>query len=248
VSTIDYYKAAFERSFSSGLDWALAQGLLLTLLFAFGLLVVAIFYTSFRWIRRRHSRAEAMSQIATAIKDFVLAAIAGTVVVLLVLFVIFFVQDAPQQMAILQRQIDGAKTDGAKSINDLQGQISAANGEITQLSEAVRLLHKQIANGIRAVQLTPLNEEKDGTFGNRIVLQFANGTDITVLRLLFNSCPQNVVPSTPGRASILMADMSCTDGVEAIKISSPSLNVFYPLLITTQSDRPLALLGVAYGD
>jgi hypothetical protein len=95
-----YYQGAISRSWWAAWDWATKQGILLTWSLAAAVLFCAIVFTAFRALRRYHSWSQAMSEVRTAIMDFVLSAIAGTAVLFAALFGVFFVSDAPEQIQV----------------------------------------------------------------------------------------------------------------------------------------------------
>lgn len=89
-----YYGHAFTRSWYSAWDWATGQGIYLTWLFALGVVIAAAIYAAVRAWRKHHSWSQAVSDVRKALGDFVMAAFGGTVVVLVLLFVVFFIRDA----------------------------------------------------------------------------------------------------------------------------------------------------------
>jgi hypothetical protein len=97
MSITDYYFAASVRSFWAGWEWASGQGILLGILegistIIFAMVIVIIFH------RRRPS---ARYRLLRAVRDIV-----GVVLVLLgILFFVFFIQDAPNQIRIRDEKI-----------------------------------------------------------------------------------------------------------------------------------------------
>jgi hypothetical protein len=109
MSIGSYYAEAIPRAFLAGWDWMLSEGILLTLLLAFALLVWAIGFASFRAFGRRHSWADAMTEVRKAARDFGIAGIAATGLALAILFVVFFVRDAPTQLLKASDEIQTLK-------------------------------------------------------------------------------------------------------------------------------------------
>ena len=78
----------------AALDWAIKQGLLLTILLGIGAVICAvIIYAAIRVLRRSHSLPAAMNRVWRAIADFLIAGVGAVVIVLLGLFVWFFIRE-----------------------------------------------------------------------------------------------------------------------------------------------------------
>jgi hypothetical protein len=106
VSLVSYYGTAIPRSFWAGWDWAIAQGLLLTIFLGLGAVVCGSLFAVIRAMRRSHSWADAMESVWRLIADFFLAGIGAIVAGLISLFVYFFIQDAPQQISALTKRVE----------------------------------------------------------------------------------------------------------------------------------------------
>jgi hypothetical protein len=263
------YWDAIPRAFSHGRGWAEGQGIWLTIWLSLSAAVVELPRAAARFWRQRAERRAfvtlapprprpvAERWVRAAIEGSI--AIGGGVIVLLVIvFIWFVVQDGPNQVNALQRQIDQLKADNhdvlAKSdmdhksaISGLESQIAEANAKIALLTRTVTALRAEIGDKLRIIWLEPLNILKvDSSFENNILIQFASETQVTVINISFDKCPQNIKLSTPGRTTTLSAIASCLAGMATIKIDRPVLNSFYPLLVRTQSPGPITPLGVSY--
>jgi hypothetical protein len=111
MSVAEYYRLAVSRSFSAAINWARNQGILLTLLFATPALAFGVGFAALRALHKRHTWHDAMSAVKEAFMDFVFATVTVAAVAMLILFVIFFVQDAPQQVSNLQDKLTQSLTD-----------------------------------------------------------------------------------------------------------------------------------------
>ena len=141
-----YYWAAIPRAFWSAWEWAIGQGLLLTILLALALLVCATAYALMRVLRRRHSWDHAMEEVGRALRDFLVAGLAASAVALLILFGIFFVRDAPTELGKLQTEVAGWK----KAWED------QAQKDATELSKLrLTLSGAEIAYGVSVVKIEP---------------------------------------------------------------------------------------------
>src|ERR1700730_8190470 len=118
---LQYYSAAIPRAFYAAIEWAFSQGWILSLLLGLG----ATFFTALRAARRHHTWGDAMKDIRTAITDFAVAFVGATVVVLVFLFVVFFVKDAPNQFTIVNDKIKTL----TKENNSLRAQLTAQNSK-----------------------------------------------------------------------------------------------------------------------
>jgi hypothetical protein len=98
ISLGSYYGAAISRSFAAGWDWAIGQGLTLTILLGIGAVVCASLYAVIRAFRRSHSWTDAMNSVGKAIRDFLVAGVGAVIVMLVIMFGWFFVRDAPEQL------------------------------------------------------------------------------------------------------------------------------------------------------
>ena len=105
-----YYAEAIPRAFWAAWDWMLGQGILLTILLAFTLVVSASGFAIYRACRRQHSWADARKVVGHAIKDFGIAGLAATALALIIVFCIFFIIDAPHQLELANQQITKLKT------------------------------------------------------------------------------------------------------------------------------------------
>jgi hypothetical protein len=96
---IQYYQDAIVRSFGAALEWAVGQGLYLTIAFFVATFVVSVGRALWRnW-------PHVMTAFRAAIKDFLSTAALTTIVAVGLLFVVFFVLDAPNQANILNQKV-----------------------------------------------------------------------------------------------------------------------------------------------
>jgi len=93
-----------------------------------------------------------MSEVRTAITDFVLSAIAGTAVLFLALFGSFFVRDAPEQISLLEQKIKSQEANHAKITDQLKTQISSLQSKLGDKQNNERLeqvrMHSERINAI----------------------------------------------------------------------------------------------------
>lgn len=102
---IAYYKESIPRIFWASWDWAIGQGLSLTVVLAVALpLFVIVFEVVCAW-RRYKTWAEAKKHIRSAVGRFLREIIVIIIVAPTILFVIFFIQDAPNQIRIRDEKI-----------------------------------------------------------------------------------------------------------------------------------------------
>jgi hypothetical protein len=104
-SILSYYEIAIPRAFWAGWDWAIGQGLLLTILLGIGSVICASLYAVIRSMKRSLSWSDAMNHVGQAVADFLIAGFGAIVIVMMFLFVIFFVRDAPNQLANAKDEI-----------------------------------------------------------------------------------------------------------------------------------------------
>jgi hypothetical protein len=144
VTVFSYYRLAITRAFWEAWDWAVGQGLYLTILLAIGLLIIAVVYSTLQALRRVHSWADVMSDIGHAITDFFTASIVAAVIALLIVFIVFFIKDAPSQVsqaniriAELENRLKTVAGDKRAALADLQDrkdrELAQARAEINEL-------------------------------------------------------------------------------------------------------------------
>jgi hypothetical protein len=105
-----YYGAAIPRAFAAGWDWAIGQGLLLTFLLSVSAVICASLYAVIRGMRRSYSWSDARKRVWRAIVDFVIGGFGAIVIGLTFLFVVFFIRDAPNQLATAHKEITNWQT------------------------------------------------------------------------------------------------------------------------------------------
>ena len=137
-----YYVAAISRSWIAGWDWATGQGIILTWSLAGAVLVLSVCFAAVKAIRKHHSWRDAFNDARRAVQDFLLAMVVSSILVLVSLFVVFFVKDAPTQMALAKQAIELVKTESeqrtdkltsenAKIVDRLKAEIAALqNGRL----------------------------------------------------------------------------------------------------------------------
>ena len=105
MSFWSYYRAAVPRSAVAGWRWARGQGLYLSILLAVGVRASAIAFAVIRVLGGRDTWQNAVSAITRAFVDFAGAGLIATAIVLFIAFMVFFVQDAPNQIRIRDERI-----------------------------------------------------------------------------------------------------------------------------------------------
>jgi len=136
-----YYPDAFARSFWAALSWVVGQGVMLTLLIAAGGIVFELVLV-FVW---RRNDAEAKRDWRRYTLETIRALAGGCVLAALILFVWFFIQDAPTQIRIRDERI--AELGGAPDVpvnvrNLLPADTAAAGSALRELSD---VFNKDIA-------------------------------------------------------------------------------------------------------
>ena len=108
-------------------------GLLLTILLGIGAVICASLYAVIRAMRRSHSWSDAMNHVWRAIADFLIAGFGAIVIVLIFLFVVFFIRDAPNQLGNANNEITNWQTAWEKqsvadrmSIDELHRQLEVS--------------------------------------------------------------------------------------------------------------------------
>jgi hypothetical protein len=127
---IEYYQSALSRAWLATWDWTAGQGILLTWALAVCALICAVVFTVVRAHRKHHSWSDAMKDVRTAVGNFVLSAIATTVVFLLILFAVFFVRDAPEQARLAKTTIAQVGHDSSTTIEGLKAEIANLKSQI----------------------------------------------------------------------------------------------------------------------
>ena len=142
-----YYHDATGRSWDAAWEWATGQGIYLTWLFAIGVVACAAIYATIRAVRKHHSWGDAMSEVRRAIKDFILAAIGASAFVLLLLFVVFFVRDAPTKMMALEKQLNDQDLKHTSELEHLRSENQSALSQLKdENNSAVEKLNIEIAD------------------------------------------------------------------------------------------------------
>jgi hypothetical protein len=107
---LEYYRGAFARSWSSAWDWAVGQGIILSLALGASALVCTVLISILRAHGKHHSWGDAREIALNSFRDFALSAIGATVFLFTTLFAIFFVMDAPDQASLTKKTIEGLQT------------------------------------------------------------------------------------------------------------------------------------------
>jgi hypothetical protein len=127
-----YYGNAFSRSWSATWDWATGQGIYLTWLLAFGVVVCAGIFAVVRATRKDHSWDDAVGEVRKALGDFVIAVFGASVFVLLLMFCVFFVWDAPTQSKISQNALASLRTENSDAITHLNEENAKIIGKLNE--------------------------------------------------------------------------------------------------------------------
>jgi hypothetical protein len=137
VSIFDYYWTAIVRSFWNGWDWAVGQGILLGLVEAIAAIILGVIAVSFL---RKHQGTRWRSALRIIRDTLVVIA-----VLFVVLFLIFFVQDAPNEIAKRDERI--AQLGGAPDANIIVSRHLQADAEAMgkALRELSNIFNKDIA-------------------------------------------------------------------------------------------------------
>jgi len=130
TSVLSYYLAAASRSWSAAWSWATGQGIILTWLLAFGVLFVAIAFAVVRAWRKDHSWKDAVKHAGWAFRDFLVAGVLSSGFVLALLFAVFFVRDAPTQLAESKHSIEQLKADHQKELTTISSEYEAEAGAL----------------------------------------------------------------------------------------------------------------------
>ena len=129
---LHYYAGAFSRSWSAAWAWATGQGIVLTWSLAVAVLIISIAFAVIRAFRKHHSWPEAVKDAGRAGKDFFVFGIASSALVLVGLVAIFFLRDAPDQIAAATKDIDNLKSENAKAIAELTAKYENDIGQLNK--------------------------------------------------------------------------------------------------------------------
>jgi hypothetical protein len=128
----DYYVGAFSRSESAAWSWATGQGILLTWLLAIGLPFASIAIAVARAAVKYHSWQEAKKHVGNTLADFAGAIALSSVIALILLFAVFFVRDAPDQIAAATKAIDELKSENARVFTALKAKYEDEVGQLNK--------------------------------------------------------------------------------------------------------------------
>lgn len=163
-----YWGAAIVRASKAGVQWALGQGLLLTIALLIGALVCGVIYAM--------RQPDAVTNVRVAVLNFLIAGCGGIAVGLFFIFVVFLLRDAPQQIKERDQLIASTSPRGYEdglirrtkqlSLSDREGLSTALRSvsdaydkaKVTQelFNQAMHLLVVGIDNG-RIVDAIPAN-------------------------------------------------------------------------------------------
>jgi hypothetical protein len=129
---LDYYVGAFTRSWSAAWLWATGQGILLTWLLAVGLSIASIAIAVGRAAIKYHSWQEAKNHVGNTLADFAGVVVLSSIITLIILFGVFFVRDAPDQIAAANKAIDNLKSENAKAITELKAKYEDDIGQLNK--------------------------------------------------------------------------------------------------------------------
>ena len=189
---LSYYAAAFYRSWMAAWSWATDQGIILTWSLSAGVLLIAVGFAVVRAFRKHHSWTDAVTNSGKALRDFFVFAVVASALVLSVLFVVFFVRDAPDQMTLATNTIDGLKREHQKTITELkathESEISKLQAKIAELQ--FKLDDREAQRRERNEQIRLRNERINAiaTFiagANQIVKTFEEKDDKDLIRSQF---------------------------------------------------------------
>jgi hypothetical protein len=127
-----YYVDAFSRSLSAAWAWATGQGILLTWLLAVALAIASVVYALARASIKYHSWAEAKKHVDTTLGDFFSTAVISSLIAFCLLFAIFFVRDAPEQVSALTKSVVTLKDENAKAAGELKNKYEAEIGQLNK--------------------------------------------------------------------------------------------------------------------
>jgi hypothetical protein len=195
-----YYAGAFSRSWMAAWEWATGQGIFLTWLLGFGVLICAIGFAMFRAIGKHHSWNDAINDARKAVQDFFLAMVVASIFVLALLFVVFFVKDAPRQIALAENTIKSLKTENAQTIEQLKKEnaktVDQLKADIANLQS--KLDNQETQRRERLEQLRVRNERINVlaeiiTDGNQIAKTFEEKDDKDLIQSQYRAWEQRTL-------------------------------------------------------
>jgi hypothetical protein len=105
---------------------------LLTWFLAIGLPIVSVVIAVVRASIKYHSWLEAKRHIGNTLSEFVGTVILSSVIALVLLFAVFFVRDAPDQIAAATKAIDDLKSEDAKVVAELKAKYEDDIGQLNK--------------------------------------------------------------------------------------------------------------------
>ena len=186
---LSYYESALGRSWTSTWAWATGQGIYLTWLLGLGVLVAAVCFALIRAIRKHHSWSDAMKDARKAVQDFFFAMVISSSLALAVLFMVFFVQDAPTQLALANGELDALRNQTAKNID----QLTANNANVVsqlkaQIADLQSRLNDQDAQRRKHLEELQIRTDRVSTLanliasGNQIAKTFEENNDRNLIK------------------------------------------------------------------
>jgi hypothetical protein len=181
-------------------EWATGQGIFLTWLLGFGVLICAIGFAMFRAIGKHHSWNDAINDARKAVQDFFLAMVVASIFVLALLFVVFFVKDAPRQIALAENTIKSLKTENAQTIEQLKKEnaktVDQLKADIANLQS--KLDNQETQRRERLEQLRVRNERINVlaeiiTDGNQIAKTFEEKDDKDLIQSQYRAWEQRTL-------------------------------------------------------
>jgi hypothetical protein len=131
---LEYYVQAVPRAFWAAIDWALGQGWALSLLLVIGPSVYGIVLAFVRACKAHRSWRSAVAQTVKASTDLLPKTfLGGTVVGFGLLFMWFFINDAPEQMRLVRQEATAGVSNARKDTAQLQGQVELLKKQLASI-------------------------------------------------------------------------------------------------------------------
>lgn len=238
MSFFEYYQGAVLRSFAAACVWALNQGIALNILFFLSVFFCAIAYATIRAHRKLYGWADAMRDMKGAARDFSLALFGTTAVVMVILFFVFFIADAPTQTASLK-----------KTAIDVQRKLDITMGALDEIKGQMGF-HVTINNSPTGIAATP--------YGITLVLQTFRVRPSFKITIDFDQPPASSewafvsqIPSLCQNSSFEGRDRGSEVSGKRLVIyaKSPAFTPFMPIVVNAATaDGPISVISVRFDD